>query len=299
MSVARGARRAASRAASAVASGSLCRDNDSRSRLRDSRCGRFSPRRAQRLPGESVLAPSPFLPGPSAKQRRWADRRSGGQWRPRRPRIGPSRGSWRTRVLRLPLWWPRPSNPAGVSTKSWGESRERRPRVGLESSSFLPGRPRLPPRRRYWPPPPDPDPERGPVAGAAAWMRLRHRSGLAPPAWLPGRVILKKAGAMTLIVFFLLLKYTRICNIFKTNIWSLNFGRLGTLKNHIEVSKIHLLSFYYFLTSYPRYLKFFNNKNLFLAWDPFNIQSQANMRALHKKDPFPHFSNRASAAIPF
>lgn len=120
-------------------------------------------------------------------------------------------------------------------------------------------------------------------------MRLRHRSGLAPPAWLPDRVILKKAGAMTLIVFFLLLKYTRICNIFKTNIWSLNFGKLGTLKNQVEVSKIHLLSFYYFLTSYLRYLKFFNNKNLFLAWDPFNIQSQANMRALHKKDPFPIF----------
>lgn len=60
---------AARRRLDAKASGWLCRGNDAGGLLRHSRCGRFSPGRARRLPGESRLAPLPFLPGPDAQQR--------------------------------------------------------------------------------------------------------------------------------------------------------------------------------------------------------------------------------------
>lgn len=128
---AKGARGAATRSALALASRSLCRDNRSGSRFRGSRCGRFSPERAPRLPA-SLCCADASLRGPHAKQRPWADSRSARQWRPRRPRTGPSRGSWRTRPLRLPLWWRRPNSPAGVSTRSWAKN----PRSGMKWTSW-------------------------------------------------------------------------------------------------------------------------------------------------------------------
>lgn len=60
-----GRRRAASRAALAVALGSLCRDSDAGSRFRDSGWGRFSPERAPRLSGGSLLAPDLLFPDPT------------------------------------------------------------------------------------------------------------------------------------------------------------------------------------------------------------------------------------------
>lgn len=69
---------------SAPASGSSCRDSGSRLH---SRCSGFRPGRALRPRSECVLAPSPFLPGPGARQPGWVDHRSTGP-----PHIGPIKG---------------------------------------------------------------------------------------------------------------------------------------------------------------------------------------------------------------
>lgn len=109
----------------------------------------------------------------------------------------------------------------------------------------------------YRPGPRTPDPERGRVSRRAGRLRgCGFGAARVSVLWLGGGWRHFKEGRSYMFVF---LKSIYAYIIFLKHTAPLNFRILRTLKNQIEVSKLHLLSFCYFLTSYPRYRKFFNN----------------------------------------
>ena len=128
-------RRAACRAASAVALRSLCRDRDAGRGFRGSGCGCFSLAWAPRLPGGSLQRPSLLLrdPTPAATLSRQPERPAmAASTASHRPIKGILKNKTSAAPPHPPSWCPRPNSPA----RSWKRNWVRSLRSGMKWTSW-------------------------------------------------------------------------------------------------------------------------------------------------------------------